>query len=94
MHQPGCPRAGDRGPALGGGTVPRLGLLPAAVRCQPAKVPRRAGTRRSAAPGRTRYGRGDPFPGLGPDWLPAAVRDQAPSDAFASSLRVVLSEAP
>ncbi len=38
--------------------------------------------------------RGDTFPGLGPDWLRVAVRDPATSDAFASSLRAVLSEAP
>jgi histidinol-phosphate aminotransferase len=36
--------------------------------------------------------RGDTFPGLGPDWLRVAVRDPATSDAFAGSLRAVLSE--
>lgn len=35
----------------------------------------------------------DTFPGLGPDWLRIAVRDAATSDAFAGSLREVLSEA-
>lgn len=34
--------------------------------------------------------RGDTFPGLGPDWLRIAVRDAATSDAFAGSLREVL----
>jgi histidinol-phosphate aminotransferase len=36
--------------------------------------------------------RGDTFPGLGPDWLRLAVRDQATSDAFAGALRAVLEE--
>jgi histidinol-phosphate/aromatic aminotransferase/cobyric acid decarboxylase-like protein len=36
--------------------------------------------------------RGDTFPGLGPDWLRVAVRDQATSDTFADALRAVLSE--
>jgi histidinol-phosphate/aromatic aminotransferase/cobyric acid decarboxylase-like protein len=36
--------------------------------------------------------RGDTFPGLGPDWLRVAVRDQATSEAFAGALRAVLSE--
>jgi histidinol-phosphate aminotransferase len=36
--------------------------------------------------------RGDTFPGLGPDWLRAAVRDPATSDAFVRSLSAVLSE--
>ncbi|HVT69932.1 MAG TPA: Rv2231c family pyridoxal phosphate-dependent protein CobC [Trebonia sp.] len=34
--------------------------------------------------------RGDTFPGLGPGWLRIAVRDPATSDAFAGSLREVL----
>lgn len=34
--------------------------------------------------------RGDTFPGLGPDWLRIAVRDPATSEAFAESLREVL----
>lgn len=34
--------------------------------------------------------RGDTFPGLGPDWLRIAVRDRATSEAFAESLREVL----
>jgi histidinol-phosphate aminotransferase len=34
--------------------------------------------------------RGDTFPGLGRDWLRIAVRDKATSDAFAGSLRKVL----
>jgi histidinol-phosphate aminotransferase len=34
--------------------------------------------------------RGDTFPGLGPDWLRIAVRDAATSEAFADSLREVL----
>ena len=37
--------------------------------------------------------RGDTFPGLGPDWLRIAVRDAATAEAFAGSLREVLSEA-
>ena len=36
--------------------------------------------------------RGDTFPGLGPDWLRIAVRAAATSDAFADSLREVISE--
>jgi histidinol-phosphate aminotransferase len=36
--------------------------------------------------------RGDTFPGLGPDWLRIAVRAAATSDAFADSLREVMSE--
>jgi histidinol-phosphate aminotransferase len=36
--------------------------------------------------------RGDTFPGLGPDWLRIAVRAAATSDAFAESLREVMSE--
>jgi histidinol-phosphate aminotransferase len=36
--------------------------------------------------------RGDTFPGLGPDWLRVAVRDPATSDAFAYSLRGILTE--
>jgi histidinol-phosphate aminotransferase len=36
--------------------------------------------------------RGDTFPGLGPDWLRIAVREVATSDAFADSLREVMSE--
>jgi len=35
--------------------------------------------------------RGDTFPGLGPDWLRIAVRAAATSDAFADSLREVMS---
>ena len=35
--------------------------------------------------------RGSTFPGLGPDWLRVAVRDQATSDAFAGALAAVLS---
>jgi histidinol-phosphate aminotransferase len=35
--------------------------------------------------------RGDTFPGLGPDWLRVAVRDQATSDAFAGALAAALS---
>lgn len=31
--------------------------------------------------------RGDTFPGLGPDWLRIAVRDQATTDAFLATLR-------
>ncbi len=34
--------------------------------------------------------RGDTFPGLGPDWLRIAVRDTGTSDAFAYSLREIL----
>lgn len=34
--------------------------------------------------------RGDTFPGLGPDWLRITVRDPATSEAFADSLREVL----
>ncbi|AUY49368.1 Rv2231c family pyridoxal phosphate-dependent protein CobC [Streptomyces sp. CB01881] len=34
--------------------------------------------------------RGDTFPGLGPDWLRIAVRDQATSDRFLSALDTVL----
>jgi histidinol-phosphate aminotransferase len=36
--------------------------------------------------------RGDTFPGLGPDWLRIAVRDQATASLFAKALREVLSE--
>ncbi|GAB2473902.1 Rv2231c family pyridoxal phosphate-dependent protein CobC [Jatrophihabitans fulvus] len=35
--------------------------------------------------------RGDTFPGLGPEWIRVAVRDDAVSDAFAAALREVAS---
>jgi histidinol-phosphate aminotransferase len=38
--------------------------------------------------------RADTFPGLGPGWLRAAVRDPATSDAFAAALAVALNPAP
>ena len=37
--------------------------------------------------------RGDPFPGLGPDWLRVAVRDAATTDAFVTELARIV-EAP
>ncbi len=38
--------------------------------------------------------RGDTFPGLGPDWLRIAVRDEATLDAFTTELAAVLSPHP
>ena len=37
--------------------------------------------------------RGDTFPGLGPDWLRVAVRDEATTDRFVSTLAAVLESA-
>ncbi len=38
--------------------------------------------------------RGDTFPGLGPDWLRIAVRDEATNRAFAAELRAILKRSP
>ena len=38
--------------------------------------------------------RGSTFPGLGPEWLRAAVRDRATGEAFTAALAAVLREAP
>ena len=38
--------------------------------------------------------RGSTFPGLGPEWVRAAVRDRATTDAFAAAVAAVLGEAP
>jgi histidinol-phosphate aminotransferase len=38
--------------------------------------------------------RGDTFPGLGPQWLRVAARDQATTDALAHALTTALQELP